>query len=93
VTNTGKLAGDAVPQLYVKHLGSKVERPALQLAGFGRVHVAAGETKTVRIPLKASQLAYWDAGRKAFLVEKELVRFMVGASSADIKLRTDVPVQ
>jgi beta-glucosidase len=30
VTNSGKVAGDAVPQLYVKHLGSKVERPALQ---------------------------------------------------------------
>ena len=54
VTNTGKVAGDAVPQLYVQHLGSKVARPAQQLAGFSRVHLAPGETKTVRIPLKAS---------------------------------------
>jgi len=93
VTNTGEVAGDAVPQLYVQHLRSKVERPALQLAGFSRVHLAPGQTRTVRIPLAASQLAYWDAGRKAFTVESEPVRLLIGASSADIRLRADVEVQ
>jgi beta-glucosidase len=93
VTNTGRVAGDAVPQLYVQHLGSKVERPALQLAGFRRVHLAAGETKTVTIPLRASQLAYWDVARKAFVVEKEPVRLRIGASSADLTLGTDVEVR
>jgi beta-glucosidase len=93
VTNTGKVAGDAVPQLYVQHLGSKVERPALQLAGFSRVHLAPGETKTVPIPLKASQLAYWDTGRKAFVVEKEAVRLVIGASAADLRLRTEIQVR
>ena len=93
VTNSGKVAGDAVPQLYVQHLGSKVERPALQLAGFSRVRLAVGETKTVRIPLKASQLAYWDTGRKAFVVEQEPVRLVVGASAADIRLRAEVQVR
>jgi beta-glucosidase len=93
VTNTGKVAGDAVPQLYVQHLGSKVERPALKLAGFKRVRLAPGETKTVEIPLKASQLAYWDTGRKAFVVEREPVRLMIGASAAEVKLRTDVRVR
>jgi beta-glucosidase len=93
VTNTGKVAGDAVPQLYVQHLGSKVERPALTLAGFNRVRLGPGETKAVRIPLNASQLAYWDTGRKGFVVEKESVRLMIGASSADIRLRADVQVR
>ncbi len=93
VKNTGQVAGDAVPQLYVQHLASKVERPARQLAGFGRIHLAAGETKTVQIPLAASQLAYWDGGRKTMTVEKGPIRLMIGASSADIRLRTDVEVQ
>jgi beta-glucosidase len=93
VTNTGPAAGDAVPQLYVQHLGSKVERPALQLAGFERVPLAPGETKAVRIPLRASQLAYWDTGRKAFVVEEEAVRLMIGASSGDIRLSADVQVR
>ena len=93
VTNTGKVAGDAVPQLYVRHLGSKVERPALQLAGFSRVRLEPGQTKTVQIPLKASQLAYWDTGRKAFVVEREPVQLMIGASSADIRLRAEIAVE
>ena len=57
VTNTGTVAGDAVVQLYVKHLGSKVERPSEELKGFQRVALKPGETKTVEIPLKASGLA------------------------------------
>ena len=93
VTNSGKVAGDAVPQLYVQHLGSKVPRPAQQLAGFSRIHLAPGETKTVRIPLKAQQLAYWDTSRKAFVVEQEPIRLMIGASSADIRLRAEIEVR
>jgi len=93
VTNTGKVSGDAVPQLYVRHVGSKVERPALQLAGFSRVRVEPGQTKTVRIPVKASQFAYWDTGRKAFVVERETIQLMSGASSAEIVLRKDLQVR
>ena len=93
VTNTGKVAGDAVPQLYVHHLGSQVERPEIKLAGFSRVRVEPGQTKTVQIPLKASQLAYWDAGRKAFAIEQEPIELLVGASSADITLKKEIRVR
>ena len=41
VTNTGSRAGDAVVQLYVKHLGSKVARPGEELKGFKRVGPSA----------------------------------------------------
>lgn len=92
VTNTGSRSGDAVAQLYVKHLGSKVERPREELEGFKRVSLAPGETKTVDIPLKASQLAYWDEKAGGFKVESEPVKLMVGDSSADIKLSKDIPV-
>lgn len=93
VTNSGKAAGDAVPQLYVQHLGSRVARPSLELEGFARVHLDPGQTKTVRIPLKASQLAYWDAGQRAMVVEPDRVQLMIGASSADIKLRRTIGVE
>ncbi len=55
--------------------------------------VDPGETKTVPIPLKASQLAYWDTGRKAFVVEKEAVRLVIGASAADLRLRAEIQVR
>jgi beta-glucosidase len=91
VTNGGKIAGDAVPQLYVHHLGSKVARPMQQLAGFQRVHLAPGETKTVRIPLKAAALAYWNG--KALAVEGEPVEVRIGDNSANIMLRRNIRIQ
>jgi beta-glucosidase len=93
VTNAGSRAGDEVVQLYVKHMGSKVERPRQQLAGFQRVTVQPNETKTVEIALPVSRLAYWDAKTKAMRVETEPVSLMVGDSSANIALTSTVQVQ
>ncbi len=93
VTNTGNRAGDEVVQLYVKHMGSKVERPNLELKGFQRVSLKTGETKTVEIPLKASALAYWDAKTQDFMVEAEPISVMAGSSSKDIKLTETVRVR
>jgi len=93
VANTGKVAGDTVVQLYVRYPKSQVSRPGEQLQGFRRVHLAPGETKTVDIPLKASQLAYWNTAKTAFEVEAEPVTLMVGDSSADIKLTQALDVR
>jgi beta-glucosidase len=93
VTNTGSMAGDAVAQLYVKHLKSKVERPREELKGFQRVSIQPNETKTVNMPLKAADLAYWDEKESKFVVEAEPVSLMVGDSSSGIKLNATVQVQ
>ena len=93
VTNTGTRAGDDVVQMYVKHLGSKVERPREELKGFRRVTVQPGESKNVQIPLKASTLAWWDEKGPGFRVEAEPIRVMIGNSSADIQLTTELRVQ
>jgi beta-glucosidase len=93
VTNTGGRAGDAVVQLYVKHMHSKVERPREELKGFKRINVEPGATKTVQIPLQASSLGWWDEKLPGFRVETEPVRLMIGNSSADIQLSTELRVQ
>jgi beta-glucosidase len=93
VTNTGNQTGDEVVQIYAKHLGSKVDRPGQQLAGFRRVTIKPNEKRTVQIPVKASTLAYWDDKSGQFKVEAEPVSLMVGSSSADIKLSTTVQVR
>ena len=85
VTNTGSREGDEVVQLYIKHLGSKVSRPNEELKGFQRVTLKPNETKTVSIPLAATDLAYWDVKAHKFVVEKDKIQVMVGSSSADIK--------
>jgi beta-glucosidase len=93
VRNAGSRAGDEVVQLYVSYPASKIARPVKELRGFRRVPLGPGETRTVEMPLGAHQLAYWDSGRRAFVVEPGSVRVMVGASSADIRLETTVDVR
>ena len=88
----GKRDGQEVVQLYVTHEGSKVERPIKELKGFQRVALKAGETKTVRLTLKAKDLAYWDMQKKQWVVEDEKVNLMVGASSGDVKLQQTINV-
>jgi beta-glucosidase len=93
VTNTGKCAGDEVVQLYVRHLGSAVERPRKALKGFRRVRLEPGETQTVEIPLAWEALAYWDSDRGGFAVETGTIGIAISSSSADVRLSTTLSVQ
>jgi beta-glucosidase len=93
ITNTGSRVGDVVVQMYVKHLGTKVEQPREALKGFRRLNLQPNETRTVQIPLQASTLAWWDEKLPGFRVEAEPIRVMIGNSSADIQLTTELRVQ
>jgi len=92
VKNTGNRASDEVVQLYVKHLASAVERPQLELKGFRRIHVEAGKTVEAKMTIKARDLAYWDAVRHAWHVEKEPVRLLAGGSSDNLPVSAEVQV-
>ena len=92
ITNTGTRDGDEVVQLYITHLNSKVQRPGEELKGFQRIHIAAGQTATVSIPLKAADLAYWNESTHNFTLERDRVEVRLAASSADIRLRQTINV-
>jgi len=93
VTNTSAVDGDEVAQLYVSYPGSDVQRPLQQLRGFRRIHIAAGGTEHVTIPLRAEDLAYWSENTGRFLVEDgKSVELQIGASSRDIRLRIPLAV-
>ncbi|MFH0758470.1 MAG: glycoside hydrolase family 3 C-terminal domain-containing protein [Bacteroidota bacterium] len=87
VKNTGEVDSDEVVQLYVRHPGSEVDRPNLALKGFKRIHIRAGESKRVSLPLEADELRYWSEAGHAFVLEKGEVEVMIGASSEDIRLQ------
>ena len=93
VKNTGTRAGDEVVQLYVKHLNSAVARPIKELRGFERITLRPNETRTVRLPLKGTDLTYWDADKRSFVVEPGRVSIMLGASSADARLEKTIEVK
>ena len=91
--NTGNFDSDEVTQLYVSFPESKVDRPYIALKGFKRVFVGKGETIKVSIPLKASDLTYWDIDKHAFVLEKGVVKFFIGSSSEDSKLQGEIHVE
>jgi len=93
LTNTGKRSGEEVVQLYVKHLDSKVSRPLKELKGFKRIAVKAGETQHLTLELTADQVAYWNVDAHRFVVEPGRIEVLIGASSADVKLRRMVEVR
>ena len=92
VTNSGARGGDEVVQLYVQHLGSAVPRPIKDLRGYARVHLEPGEKRTVALPIAVSSLAYWNETTHGWVVEREDVRVLVGASSADIRQQATLSV-
>jgi beta-glucosidase len=92
VTNTGRRAGDEVVQLYVHQRTSRDKEPLKQLKAFQRVSLKPGETRTVTLKLATKDLAHWDVTRSKWVVESGTYDVMVGASSADIRSRTQLQV-
>lgn len=92
VKNTGARAGDEVVQLYLQDELAPVARPVIQLAGFARIHLAAGEEREVSFPLDASELSMLDSAMHR-VVEPGTYRLALGASSVDIRLRGTLVVQ
>jgi beta-glucosidase len=93
VKNTGPRASDEVVQMYVQHLGSIVDRPKRELKGFKRVRVEPGTEAEVKLDLKPRDLAYWDAVRHAWRVEKEQVRVLGGGSSDSLPVQATFAVE
>lgn len=80
ITNTGKRDGDEVAQLYISQTTASVARPEKALKAFERLHLKAGETKTVSMRLKQADLELWDANEK-WTVESGEYTVLVGGSS------------
>lgn len=95
VRNSGKREGDEIVQFYVHVGGGTVQKPLKQLVGFERIHLAAGESRTVHftLPHDDAALRYWDEETQQFVVEPGMVDLMIGASAADIRLRHQVKLE
>lgn len=93
VTNTGGRAGSEVVQLYVSKPDGAVFRPALELKGFAKVYLQAGESRRVHLTLDDKAFRYWNVKTNAWETEGGEYRLCVGASCADIRLSAAVTVQ
>lgn len=93
VKNIGSMDGDEVVQVYASDKFSPQPRPIQSLRGFVRVHIKKGRTANVQIPLKVSNLRYWDMAKKNYVVYAGSYEIRVGAASDDIRLRTRLIVK
>ena len=83
VTNTGKVRGDEVVQLYIRDEVSSVTRPVKELRGFRRISLNPGETKTVEFSLGFEELSFLNRDMHK-VVEPGTFKIMVGGNSVDL---------
>jgi len=83
VTNTGKVRGDEVAQLYIRDEVSSVTRPIKELRGFRRISLNPGETKTVEFSLGFEELSFLNRDMHK-VVEPGTFKIMVGGNSVDL---------
>jgi beta-glucosidase len=85
VRNTGARPGAETVQLYVNDVVSSVTRPLLELKGFEKILLQAGEKKTVRFRLGREELSFLDRNLEP-VVEPGTIQVLVGGSADDIRL-------
>jgi len=84
VTNTGKVAGDEIVEMYIRDQVSSVTRPVKELRGFQRLSLQPGETRTVTFAITPDKLWFWNRDMKR-VVEPGLFDVMIGPNSATLK--------
>lgn len=89
VRNTGPVAGDEVPQVYLgapDEASAGVQFPVRSLVAFDRIHLAAGGTKMVTLHVAPRQLQYWSSVDARWATASAKRTVSVGASSRDLRL-------
>lgn len=81
VTNTGKMAGKAVVQLYVAPDKMAAIRPVRELKDFAKVALKPGETKTVAFTLKFRAFAHWSKSVHNWRVEQGGYAIQIGSDA------------
>ena len=85
--NVGGRDGEEVVQVYVKAPGDDA---AKRLRGFERIAVPAGKKVKVEIVIPQEDLMLWNIDEHKFQLSEGAYEFMVGASSADIRLNSTI---
>ena len=82
ITNTSKVAGHEVAQLYIRDLVGSVTRPVKELKGFKRIYLEPGQTKTVVFDLSTSELKFYGINMD-YAVEPGDFKVWIGPSSTE----------
>lgn len=89
IKNTGGVDSDEVPQVYLgapSEIPAGIQFPVRALAGFDRVHFAAGESKPMTLHVAPRQLQYWSTKEGKWVTATGKRTLSVGASSRDLRV-------
>lgn len=89
VSNTGKMDGDEIVQLYIGDKVSSVTRPIKELKAFKRISLKEGESKTVEFTISPEDFKFYNKDMK-WILEPGDFSIMVGSSSRDNDLSTSI---
>ena len=92
LSNTGKMPGDEVIQIYLRRKDGGADWPIRKLIAFRRVSLAPGKTRTVKFKLPLKDWARWNIEQQNWITEPGDYILEVGSSSADIRLTAEVKV-
>jgi beta-glucosidase len=93
VTNTGKVTGKEVVQLYVRDVKSTFARPEKELKAFAKIELKPKQTKTVTFTLDREAFWYFDSVKNAWSTESGEFEILVGATSRDIREKRSVVLE
>jgi beta-glucosidase len=84
VTNSGKVKGTEVVQLYIRDLVGSVSRPVKELKGFERITLNPGESRTVDFTISADLLKFYNSDLE-YVCEPGDFELMIGTDSENVK--------
>ena len=87
IKNTGRYDADEIVQLYIRDVVASISRPVKELKGFQRIHLNAGESKTVTFTITPDLLKFYDYNLN-FVLEPGDFDIMIGPNSRDVKKKT-----
>ncbi|GJQ62920.1 MAG: hypothetical protein SCALA702_19730 [Melioribacteraceae bacterium] len=93
LSNTGKMDGSEVVQVYVADPVSKLPRPVKELKEFSKVNLKAGETKSIDFTLGPDAFKYYDPEVHDWVFEPGEFIIMVGNSSDNILLEQKITIE
>lgn len=89
LTNTGKVAGEEIVQLYIRDVVSSPVRPLKELINFQKLMLQPGESQTVSFLIDKEKLAFYNTQLK-WVTETGEFTVMIGGSSDNIALKQTI---
>ncbi len=87
ITNSGKIDGEEIVQLYIRDYAAAIVRPILELKAFQKIALKAGQTKEITFNLSQKDLSFFDADGNT-IIEPGKFSIFIGPNSKDLK-KTD----